>query len=135
MPPIFINGQEVVKRYVGIQEVVAAYVGSQQVFSGALYPLDGAGALPEYAYGTVKLTAGYSGPSLRVLRPSDSAEQDIGFDGADFDQAALAAFLGSQVGRVTVFYDQTGKGNVSAIHQPKRKAWKASSSRVHSASD
>lgn len=35
MPPIFINGQEVVKRYVGIQEVVAAYVGSQQVFSGA----------------------------------------------------------------------------------------------------
>lgn len=111
MPPIYINGQEVVKRYVGIQEVVAAYVGSQQVFSGALYPLDGAGALPEYAYSTVKLTADYAGPSLRVLRPSDSAEQDIGFVGADFDQASLSAFLGSQVGRVTVFYDQTGKGN------------------------
>ena len=38
MPPIFINGQEVVKRYVGIQEVVAAYVGSQQVFSSGFDP-------------------------------------------------------------------------------------------------
>lgn len=36
MPPIYINGQEVVKRYVGIQEVVAAYVGSQQVFSSGV---------------------------------------------------------------------------------------------------
>lgn len=35
MPPIYINGQEVVKRYVGIQEVVAAYVGSHQVFSSS----------------------------------------------------------------------------------------------------
>ena len=38
MPPIFINGQQVTKRYVGIQEVVSAYVGSQQVFSGGLDP-------------------------------------------------------------------------------------------------
>jgi len=38
MPPIYINGQEVVKRYVGIQEVVSAYVGSQQVFSSSLDP-------------------------------------------------------------------------------------------------
>ncbi len=36
MPPIYINGQEVVKRYVGIQEVVAAYVGSHQVFSSGV---------------------------------------------------------------------------------------------------
>ena len=36
MPPIFINGQEVIKRYVGIQEVVAAYVGSQQVFASGV---------------------------------------------------------------------------------------------------
>jgi len=36
MPPIYINGQQVTKRYVGIQEVVAAYVGSQQVFSSGV---------------------------------------------------------------------------------------------------
>ncbi len=77
----------------------------------AIYPLDGVGSLPEYAYSTVKLFSAYAGPSIRVLRPSDSAEQDIGFSGADFDQAALASFLGAQAGRVTVFYDQTGKGN------------------------
>lgn len=40
MPPIYINGQEVVKRYVGISEVVSAYVGSQQVFSSGLNPLE-----------------------------------------------------------------------------------------------
>ena len=36
MPPIYINDQEVIKRYVGIQEVVAAYVGSQQVFASGV---------------------------------------------------------------------------------------------------
>lgn len=48
MPPIFINGQEVTKRYAGLQEVVAAYVGEQQVFS-AISPIvvpAGFGSIP-----------------------------------------------------------------------------------------
>ena len=87
-----------------------------------VYPLDVAGALPAYAYGTIKLTAGYSGPAVRVLRPSDSAEQDIGFSGADLDLAALSAFLSDEVGRVTVMYDQSGNGNhgtqTNAVYRP-----------------
>ena len=87
-----------------------------------VYPLDVAGALPAYAYGTIKLTAGYSGPAVRVLRPSDSAEQDIGFSGADLDLAALSAFLSNEVGRVTVMYDQSGNGNhgtqTNAVYRP-----------------
>lgn len=40
MPPIYINGQQVTKRYVGITEVIKAYVGAQQVFSSST-PSDG----------------------------------------------------------------------------------------------
>lgn len=80
--------------------------------SPAVYPVDVVGGTAPYlAYGAIKLVEGYSGPALRVFRPSDSAEADIGFSGAKLSQAELTAFLGSQVGKVLRFYDQTGAGH------------------------
>jgi lysophospholipase L1-like esterase len=75
-----------------------------------VFPLDEAGALPLAAYGNARLTAAYSGPAMRVVRPSDSAELDIGFDGQWMDEAALSAFLGTETGRVRTMYDLTGNG-------------------------
>ena len=76
-----------------------------------VFPLDEAGALPLYAYADRKLTASYAGPGVRVLRVSDSAELDIGFDvGGLLDAAALDSFLGAELGRVVTYYDQTGNG-------------------------
>lgn len=48
------------------------------------------------AYGLRKLRAAYSGSAIRVRRPSDNAEQDIGFlpDGS-LDLVSLRTFLGS----------------------------------------
>lgn len=80
------------------------------------YPIDSVGgALPAYAYGVAKLRSAYTGPAMRVLRPSDSVEQDIGFVGQAFDLDALTLFLGSQSGQVMKFYDQTGQGNDTSI--------------------
>lgn len=77
-----------------------------------VFPLDEAGTLPLYAYSERRLVSAYTGPCLRVIRPSDSAEQDIGFDSSGLlDAAALDAFLGSELGRVVTYYDQTGNGN------------------------
>lgn len=78
--------------------------------SPLVFPLDQAGAMPAAAYGVVRLSSAYSGPAIRVVRPSDSAEQDIGFSGQRLDVAALSAFLGTQVGKVKTFYDHSGNG-------------------------
>lgn len=78
---------------------------------GAVYPLDLSGSLPIFAYSIKKLTSSYNGPALRVVRPSDSATQDIGFAGQNIDSSALTAFLGSQTGKIDILYDQSGNGN------------------------
>jgi len=112
MPPVYINGQEVVKRYVGIQEVIAAYVGSQQVFSSLWLPLsltalrawydlsdlstmfqDSAGTIPVTAHGQPvgkildKSGNGYhaSQPSnnSRPLYKTDGTYHRLWFDGVD----------------------------------------------------
>jgi lysophospholipase L1-like esterase len=75
-----------------------------------VFPLDEAGALPQAAYGNARLTSAYSGPCWRVVRPSDSAELDIGFSGQWVDEAALSAFLGTETGRLRTWYDLTGNG-------------------------
>lgn len=63
------------------------------------------------AYSTRKLRTAYAGSALRVRRSSDSAEQDIGFDGSgNLDTTALASFVGANNGLVTTWYDQSGNG-------------------------
>lgn len=68
---------------------------------------------PLFLYSTARMIAGYSGPAYRVLRPSDSAEIDIGFAGDNrLDEVALFDdFLGSEVGEIVRKYDTTGNGN------------------------
>jgi len=68
-------------------------------------------ATPAFIYGTVRLREAYSGPAIRVLRPSDSAEVDIGFTGYRLNETALFAHLGVQTGQITRWYDQSGAGN------------------------
>lgn len=63
------------------------------------------------AYGMRRLLSAYSGPLVRVLRSSDSTEQDFaaGDDGW-IDAVALAAFVGAGDGAVVRWYDQSGSG-------------------------
>lgn len=90
----------------------AALLGYGGARPRAIYPIDDVGGTaPAFAYGVAKLTKTYGGPAIRVLRPSDSAEQDIGFTGAKLDMAAVSTFLGSEIGQVLKFYDQSGNGN------------------------
>lgn len=50
--------------------------------------------------------------AIRVQRVSDSAEQDIGFDGSgELDTSALATFCSGTDGLVTIWYDQSGNDN------------------------
>lgn len=92
----------------------ARYRGRAGVGGGnPIFPIDDVGGVsPLFAYGVAKLRSAYTGPAMRVLRPSDSAEQDIGFgpDGK-LDRTAIAAFLGTAIGKVLRFYDQSGNGN------------------------
>lgn len=61
------------------------------------------------AFGLRKLRTNYAGAAIRVVRSSDSAQQDIGFDGSgELDTAALLAFVGSGNGVITTWYDQSG---------------------------
>lgn len=77
-----------------------------------IYPIDDVGGTaPLFAYSTRKLTASYTGSALRVVRPSDSATLDVGFVGQELDTTALDAFLGSELGEVDIWYDQSGNGN------------------------
>jgi hypothetical protein len=73
------------------------YVGLLDSYSGA-----------SVAYSLRLLSALYVGNSIRVRRSSDNAEQDIGFNGANLDTAALTSFCGSGNGFVTTWYDQSG---------------------------
>ena len=65
---------------------------------------------PALAAGLKPLVAGYSGPALRVVRASDSAEQDIGFVGPRFDADAALAFQGASSLTGKTLYDQSGAG-------------------------
>lgn len=71
------------------------------------------------AYSLRKLRIAYTGAAIRVRRSSDSAEQDIGFDGAgNLDTSALTTFVGAGDGLVTTWYDQS----VNARHATQTTA-------------
>lgn len=65
------------------------------------------------AYSTRKLRTAYAGPSLQVIRDSDSTTLDIGFVGGQLDTTSLLAFC-STTGvhaYINIWYDQSGNGN------------------------
>jgi hypothetical protein len=63
------------------------------------------------AYGVRRLHAAYSGPAIRVVRLSDSAEMDVPFTtGGDLDTAAMMTWAGSATVSIATFYDLTGNG-------------------------
>lgn len=67
------------------------------------------------AYSVRKLRTAYTGSALRVRRDSDNTEQDIGFDGSgNLDESALGAFVGTDSGYVTKWYDQTANARDAA---------------------
>ena len=64
-----------------------------------------------YSVRRVASTTVYNGNCLRVRRPSDDAELDIGFVSDELDTTSLLTFVGSEKAFVSVFYDQSGNGN------------------------
>jgi len=92
---------------------VAPYVGLLDTYPGA-----------SVAYSLRLLKSDYTGNAIRVRRSSDSAEQNIGFDGSgNLDTSTLTSFCGSGNGFVTTWYDQSGNGRnatqTTAINQPQ----------------
>ena len=67
-----------------------------------------------WAYSVRKIVSTYTGPSLRVRRSSDDAEQDIEF-GSDgyLDEASLLSFCAGTNGYVVTFYNQSDRGSVA----------------------
>jgi hypothetical protein len=95
-------------------ESVAEYEGPLDIAPGAAVALSAARLL----------RSDYTGDAVRVRRASDSAEQDIGFDGAGLlDTSALATFCAGTDGFVKTWYDQSGNGNDltqgATANQPK----------------
>jgi len=62
------------------------------------------------AYSYRKLRTAYAGSAVRIRRSSDSAEQNVGFSGNDFDTATAASFIGGGTGFVVTWFDQSGNG-------------------------
>lgn len=78
----------------------------------SIFPVDLIGGTgPLFVYGTKKLRSAYTGNAIRVVRPSDSETLDVGFVGQSLDTATLDAFLGAQLGSISIWYDQSGNGN------------------------
>ncbi len=62
-----------------------------------------------------RLVTGYSDPILTIVRPSDSATQDIYLDGNSIDTAAILAFVGSENAQVKTIYGQLGYKNLEQL--------------------
>jgi hypothetical protein len=75
------------------------------------------------AFATALLDENYTGNCVKVRRASDNTEQDIGFDGADLDTAALTTFCTGTDCFVRTWYDQSGNANnltqTTTGNQPK----------------
>lgn len=79
------------------------------VVSAAQGIIDSLASMPSAAYSLRRLLSAYSGPCIRVVRSTDSAELDIGFDtSGNFDSSGLSSFIGSASAQVIKFYDQSG---------------------------
>jgi hypothetical protein len=69
-----------------------------------------------HCYSLAKRINTYLGSCLRIIRDSDSAEQDIGFDSNGvIDVFAIVSFCTGTIGRVKIFYDQFGSINLIGI--------------------
>jgi hypothetical protein len=73
--------------------------------------IDGYTADLEVAFAPALLDINYTGNCIRVRRASDNTEQDIGFDGADLDTAAITTFCTGTDCFIKTWYDQSGNGN------------------------
>ena len=62
-----------------------------------------------------RLVDGYSDAILTIVRPSDSATQDIYLDGNSIDQAAILSFVGSENAQVKTIYGQLGYKNLEQL--------------------
>ena len=62
-----------------------------------------------------RLVTGYSAPILTIVRPSDSATQDIYLDGNSVDTASILAFVGSENAQVKTIYGQLGYKNLEQL--------------------
>lgn len=63
------------------------------------------------AYSVRRLSTSYEGPLMTVVRTSDSATYDVGYDDdGNMDTAGLLTFIGTDEGRVSTWYDQSGNG-------------------------
>ncbi len=63
-------------------------------------------------YSFNKLVPGYSGPTIRLIRASDSVEADFGFDATGlFDAAAVTTWIGASSAKGMTWYDQSGNTN------------------------
>ncbi len=97
--------------------------GGVSVLSAALV-LDQLSVSPAAAYSLRLTRSAYTGPAIRVRRSSDNAEQDIGFTAlGNLDTVSLLAFVGSNSGYISKWYDQSGNGydatQTTAANQPR----------------
>lgn len=73
--------------------------------------------------GTDRLNPSYTGPALRVVRASDTAQQDIRFTGDSLDTATATTFAGSSYLTVMTVYNQDGTGNHFTTMGDQPRLW------------
>ena len=75
-----------------------------------IYEADGTPCVTAHST-TRQLYSKYNGPLYQIQRDSDGKTLDIGAVKGYADAAAQDAFLKGTLGRITIIYDQSGKGN------------------------
>jgi len=78
---------------------------------GGTLLLDSLSATAVAAYSTRKLRAAYAGSAIRVVRASDSTQQDVGFTGSDLNTTSLTTFCSGTTCTIVKWYDQTANAN------------------------
>lgn len=73
-----------------------------------------------YGYSLRRVVPGYSGPVIQVRKgTSTTLLQDFYFNAnGELDQAAILAFVGTSIGYVSRWYDQSGRGNTLGVTSP-----------------
>lgn len=97
---------QLVRGLVG-QRMTLKFTSTEIVFTPPLNEI----AATSAAYSLRRVRSAYTGPAIRVRRPLDNAEADIGFTSAgNLNTTALLAHCGVNSGFVTTWYDQSGNG-------------------------
>jgi hypothetical protein len=80
------------------------------------------GVTPYAAFSLRKVNSAYTGACIRIRRPSDNAELDIGFVSDVVDTAAIISFASGTIAHVVIVYDQSGNNRQRytgiAVRQP-----------------